>query len=259
MKLDRAWLRRYRRVFGWRGLLYYLTAEMLGRRGEVALSLPDHAAPIYLRLGTSDVGFCDQIFRRGAYDLSLTRAPQVIVDAGANIGLASRFFAARYPQARILALEPAAVNYAQLCRNVAGVPAITPVRAALWNEAGEVDIINPTGRHGAFRTQRLGSAQGAAIERAPAVTVAGLLAAYDLPHIDLLKIDIEGAEREVFKDAADWIDRVGVIIIELHDRFQRGCALSCYAATQGFEVERHWGEHVCVARRGWLETGSAAW
>jgi FkbM family methyltransferase len=259
MKVDRAWLRRYRRVFGWRGLLYYLTAEMLGRRREVALKLPDHPAPIYVRLGTSDVGFYDQIVRRGAYDLPLTRPPQVIVDAGANIGLASRFFAARYPQARILALEPAAVNYAQLCKNVAGVSGITPLRAALWSEAGEVEMANPTGRHGAFRTQRPGLAQGTAIERAPAVTMSGLMASYALSHIDLLKVDIEGAEREVFADAVAWIDRVGVIIVELHDRFQRGCALSFYTATQGFEVERHMGEHVCVARCDWIETESAAY
>lgn len=259
MKLDRAWLRRYRRVFGWRGLPYYLVAETLGRRFEVALLLPDHHAPIYVRLGTSDVGFCDQILRRGAYDLPLTRSPQVIVDAGANIGLASRFFAARYPQARILALEPASANCEQLCKNVAGVSGITPVRAALWRAPGEVDIFNPTGRHGAFRTQRGASVRGAAIERAPAVTVSGLMASYDLPQIDLLKVDIEGAEREVFADAADWIDRVGVIIIELHDRFQRGCALSFYTATQGFEVEQHRGEHVCVARRNWMDMGSVAW
>jgi len=258
MKLDRAWLGRYRRVFGWRGLPYFLAAEMLGRRSEVALRLPDHAAPIRLRLGTSDVGFCDQVFRRGAYDLRLARSPQVIVDAGANIGLASRFFAARYPQARILALEPAAVNYAQLCKNVGGMSGITPIRAAVWREAGEVDIFNPTGRHGAFRVQQSDSKQGAARERAPSVTMSGLLAAYDLPYIDLLKVDIEGAERELFADAADWLDRVGVIVIELHDRFQRGCALSFYAATQGFEVERHRGEHVYVARRDWLETESAA-
>jgi FkbM family methyltransferase len=252
MKVDRAWLRRYRRVFGWRGLPYYLAAEVLGRRAEVTLTLPDHPAPIFLRLGTADVGFCDQIFRRGAYDLPLARSPQVIVDAGANIGLASRFFAARYPQARILALEPAGANYGQLCKNVAALPRITPVRAALWSEAGAVEIFNPTGRHGAFRTRRDVSAPGAGIEHAPAVTVPGLMAAYDLPQIDLLKVDIEGAEREVFADAEGWIGRVGVIVIELHDRFQRGCALNFYAATQGFEVERHIGEHVWVARRDWM-------
>lgn len=253
MRVDRACLRRYRRVLGWRGLPCYLAAEILGWRSEIALHLPDQAFPVSLRLGTSDIGFCDQIFRRGEYDLPLARPPRVIVDVGANIGLASRFFAARYPQARILALEPATVNYAQLCKNVAGIPGITPVHAALWSEAGEVELHNPIGRHGTFRTQWSGSIQGSAIERTPAVTVADLLASYTVPHIDLLKIDIEGAEREVFADAADWIDRVSVIVIELHDRFRRGCALSFYLATQGFDIEYHKGEHVCVARRGWIE------
>ena len=88
MKIDRAWLRRYRRVFGWRGVPYYLGAEVFGRRAEVALTPPGHSAPIYLRLGTSDVGFYDEIVRRSAYDLPLALTPHVIVDAGANIGLA---------------------------------------------------------------------------------------------------------------------------------------------------------------------------
>lgn len=252
MKVDRAWLRRYRRVFGWRGVPYYLAAEVYGRSAEVALTPPDHAAPIFLRLGTSDVGFYDEIFLRGAYDLPLAQSPQVIVDAGANIGLASRFFTARYPQARILALEPASANYGQLCKNAATLPRITTLRAALWNQAGAVEVFNPTGRHGAYRTQRETSAPGAGVERAPAVTVPGLMAAYDLPQIDLLKVDIEGAERKVFADAANWIDSVGVIVIELHDRFQRGCALNFYAAAQGFEIERHQGELVWVARRDWV-------
>ena len=79
------------------------------------------------------------------------------------------------------------------------------------------------------------------------------MAGVNLDFVDLLKVDIEGAEREVFASPAAWIERVGVIIIELHDRFVRGCALNFYTATRGFACEWHAGEHVIVARRGLME------
>jgi hypothetical protein len=78
----------------------------------------------------------------------------------------------------------------------------------------------------------------------------------------VLKVDIEGAEREVFADPSAWIDRVGVIIVELHDRFRTGCSRAFYRATGGFDVE--WSPRdrsVAVARNGLLlnaPPGSAA-
>jgi hypothetical protein len=49
-------------------------------------------------------------------------------------------------------------------------------------------------------------------------------------HIDILKLDIEGAERELFNLGAEaWLGAVGQIIIELHDRFVPGCAFAFYA------------------------------
>ena len=246
-------MRRYRRVFGRRGLVYFWYGEILGRQAEVTVTQPGNHAPIYLRLGTSDIGFYDEIFVRRVYDLSSAQSPQMIVDAGANIGLAGRYFAGQYPQARILAIEPARANFGQLCKNVAGYPQITPIQAALWDTIGKIDLSNPFGRHGTFRTWNVASSPTPVLERVPAVTIPDLLATYNLERIDLLKIDIEGAEVELFSNAANWIDRVGVIVIELHDRFRRGCALNFYSATQSFDREWHRGELTFVARAGTVD------
>jgi len=37
-----------------------------------------------------------------------------------------------------------------------------------------------------------------------------------LDRIDLLKIDVEGAEEEIFAEEADWLSKVGVVLAELH-------------------------------------------
>jgi len=81
------------------------------------------------------------------------------------------------------------------------------------------------------------------------VTIPGLMSQYGLTRIDLLKLDIEGAEKELFAAASDWIDKVDAIAIELHDRFKRGCSQAFYNATASFPYEVHKGELVFLFRR----------
>lgn len=50
-----------------------------------------------------------------------------------------------------------------------------------------------------------------------------LLATVDESLDTIVKIDIEGAERQVFTTHTDWLERVGVVILELHDHIVAGC------------------------------------
>jgi hypothetical protein len=61
-----------------------------------------------------------------------------------------------------------------------------------------------------------------------------LIAETGIECIDLLKMDIEGAEREVF-ESGEWISRVGAIAIELHDHIKPGCRLAVEALTKGWK------------------------
>ena len=79
---------------------------------------------------------------------------------------------------------------------------------------------------------------------------------HSIDYIDLLKVDIEGAEREVFESSRGWIDRVGAIVVELHDRFKVGCTDSVDAATRAFEVRHKRGELTFLRRLQDLETAS---
>jgi hypothetical protein len=71
-----------------------------------------------------------------------------------------------------------------------------------------------------------------------------------IEHIDILKIDIEGAEREVLRDPSAWIGNVDTLIVELHERLKLGCNRSFYNATNGFDDEWIQGENVYVTRSG---------
>jgi FkbM family methyltransferase len=229
--------------------IFYTNLFLPGR--EVMVRAPGFPAPIALRSRSSDFTIFGEVFTGQHFSLRLTSPAPVIIDAGANIGLASIYFANRYPQATILALEPEQGNFIQLCKNTTAYPQVQPIQCALWNEATELILSGGVGHEAGYRTWVSPPPASIATHRmVKTVTIPQLMEQRHLETIDLLKIDIEGAEKEIFAACGEWIDRVGVIIIELHDFFRRGCALSFYTATQGFELEFHkWG-HVIVARSG---------
>lgn len=72
--------------------------------------------------------------------------------------------------------------------------------------------------------------------------------------IDILKLDIKGAEAALFSASSNlaWLQSVNVIIIELRDRFERGPSRNFWAAVSDFPEEAVVGENICVARAGWL-------
>lgn len=212
---------------------------------------------VYLRLNTTDFSIYDQMFKHLEYDIPILASPRIIVDAGANIGLSALYFANRFPEALIYAIEPDASNFDLMCRNIAKHDRIIPIHAALWFENTELDLFcPPPGRAG---TQKDGfqtlpaSASGATTTRVRAISLSTIMEDYELDHINLLKIDIEGSERELFQHAGDWIERVEVIICELHDRLRAGCSRNFYAATSDFALEMHKGENVIVGRAGTLD------
>ena len=125
---------------------------------QVKHELEDHS--FILRNQTSDVETFRQVFIHKEYDFVLEKPPQLIVDAGANIGLASLYFASKYPDAKIIAIEPEASNYELLQRNVEPYTNIIALQSALWHEDGKVLISDSGGGHWAFVTRDIG-AEGA--------------------------------------------------------------------------------------------------
>ena len=75
-----------------------------------------------------------------------------------------------------------------------------------------------------------------------------LMADFQIDYIDLLKVDIEGAEKEVFERSGTWISSVGIIAVELHDWFRSGCSQAVHLAARDFKVEWQKGEITYLAR-----------
>lgn len=250
---------RYLQWFGLRQGLRIAWATWFAPAGEVSVQTGGARTPLYLRLRTSDFRIYGQVMARAEYALPLRCPPRVIIDAGANIGLTAVYFANRYPTARILAIEPEATNFNLLCKNTAAYPQILPIRAALWETPMVLSLVGQPGMYGAVRARLPGqSAPGHELGQVQALTMPQLLADYQIDFVDLLKMDIEGAEKGIFAASAAWIEQAGVIIAEMHDRFDPGCTLSFNAATRSFPLEWRTGEHIVVARREFVRDESVA-
>jgi FkbM family methyltransferase len=197
----------------------------------VELSIP--GAKILVRTGTHDIDIFEQIFLMRDCAAPSTIHPGLIIDGGAHIGCSAIWFALAFPNARIIAVEPDKNNYNLLKRNVSAFKNITCVHGAIWGVSGPVAIANPDQDPWGFTVQSdTDTPQASAIM---GITIGDLLASSGENRIGLLKLDIEGAERQVFASRYEsWLSATDAIMIELHDRYQPGCTESFFAAVNRF-------------------------
>jgi len=187
--------------------------------------------PLFLRLATSDAEVYRDIFLRQEYHFPTSFSPRTVVDVGANCGMTSVFYANLYPEATIVAIEPETSNYEALVKNTCAYPNIIPIHGALWSTDGEVELFPPWpywkrwGKWG-FRVRKGNGCR--------AVTLTTLMREVGIEAVDILKIDVEGAEREIFSNC-DWIDKVKLLAIELHDREYPGCSEAVDAAVKRYQ------------------------
>jgi FkbM family methyltransferase len=207
---------------------------------------------VRLRVGRreSDVRTFRRVLTDRGYQFPLAPDPRWIVDAGANIGLATLWFADSYPGATIVAIEPDEENVALLRHNVRGLDNVVVVEGALTSNVGTAQLIDPGEGPWGFRVEPGDEprADGRFVGTVEALTVESLIERFGIDRIDLLKVDIEGSEREVFEECAGWITRVDTIAIELHDRFRVGCSRVFFRAVEAFADER-WADDTCFVRR----------
>lgn len=222
------------RQLGWRSAAEYILRERLLRlvtpSGDSSgyrtyqLSVPDNRIPLICRLRSSDRYAFGQVFIHQQYACPKPfRSPKYIVDCGANVGYTSVYFLQRFPEAKVVAIEPDRRNYEVLVKNLApyGSRAV-PMLAAVWSHQGGM-ILQPSfaGRGSEWSSQVREAGPGETFD-VEAVDIAWLLDHSPDGYIDILKIDIEGAEEEVFAQGYErWLDRTGMILIELHGERSR--------------------------------------
>ena len=183
------------------------------------------------------------------YDYLSLSSPKTIIDAGANIGTSSIFFARKYPGAHILAAEPKISNFELLKKNTQNYHNIVPIKAALWSKNCTRTIQNRFTGHWGHTVSETENRTESTGQKVNCVTVVSLMEEHGIESIDLLKMDIEGGEKDVLENSQVWIDSVDTMTVELYDRICMGCDRAFYLATEDFvKFEKH-GEKVTAYRR----------
>lgn len=162
----------------------------------------------------------EEIFIGNEYLVKLPRRDPVIVDCGANIGCATLYFKLHYPDARILAFEPNPFCFEMLKKNVEvnGLKNVSLVQAACASAPGTTTFhVNPG-------FSPMSSAVGNRDQKQKTVPIEVRLVKLSesiTEDVDLLKLDIEGGEWEVFADlvASGKMTRIHRMAIEYHHRF----------------------------------------
>lgn len=157
------------------------------------------------------------------YWFASSREDPLIVDGGANIGLATYYFKHLYPKAQVLAFEPDPELAGIFRRNAEynHWEGVTLYPCALSNLEGEaVFYRQPADLAGSLERRNFEGVNETLIREVHVPTVR--LGKYLQQHVDYLKLDIEGIETKVMEDIEDLLKNVEHVFIEFHDGAMKG-------------------------------------
>lgn len=210
------------------------------RRDTLKLCVPGIASPIYLRGSDLPIFWQILIMRENCFDafpqsvhvrrdydrLAAKGCAPVILDCGGHIGLSAVWFATNFPKAIICTVEPNAENFVLLKKNTCAYSNIFSVNGGIWSRSCWLTILNPESGSASYRVKESGR-QGDSDHPADlrAYTIDEILLKTPGSRLLLAKIDIEGAESELFKSASA-LTFSSMLIIELHDWLMPGLGTS---------------------------------
>jgi FkbM family methyltransferase len=218
-------------------LQYHAAADEATDEGFIEVSLVGVPRPILVRNGrrrgeVDDRETIWELFFDDHYTSPMWRSNQRVLDLGANIGMLPIWLQANGMRPSVyVGVEPDPVTASLLRQQVARLPFEHPphiVQAAVGDADREVRFVT----QGNSMSHRVGDDGDLSVRMRP---VGDLLDEADLDEVDIMKLDVEGGEREVVADAGRWASRVAAIACELHDGMD-GAWLNQHLRPHGYRV-----------------------
>jgi FkbM family methyltransferase len=190
--------------------------------------------PIHIRKNSMDLWVLRQVFRTKQYELgNFPQAGRInkryqqildqgkvplIIDAGANNGCSALWFATKFPNSHVVAIEPDHENF-KLCRlNTEKKSNITVIEAAIGGSSGFVTLHNPKQMSWSVQTTRGSTGNGGTENKIEVRTINDIVHSFGSTYeLFVTKIDIEGFEQDLFSENTGWLESPIAVIIELHD------------------------------------------
>lgn len=136
----------------------------------------------------------------------------LIIDCGANIGISPKYFAEEFPSSKIIAIEPDSENVKIMEINCKDKENIIIEECSVGSINGFSKIINKGDDFNRYRTKRINEKNGLKV-----ITINQIYSDYSQLVPFIVKIDIEGFEKDLFKSNTEWVRKTPLIIIEMHD------------------------------------------
>lgn len=191
---------------------------LVSRDCEIPVWAKNLQHKFFIRPLSSDISALSQIFIGDEFGSMPIETPHYCLDLGANIGCTSIYFLNRWPDSRVIAVEADPVNFQLLVKNLRpyGNRAL-PVLGAVSDFNGHVSIErSPLGHWASQITSVIDSNQPII----PAFTLDRILAWCPPASVDLIKMDIEGAETRVIAWMINNLEhcRGSTLAVELHNQ-----------------------------------------
>jgi len=188
--------------------------------------------PFSMRDNAYDFATFEEVVLRETYKVPIDFTPRNIIDGGGNIGLTAAYFATRFPEASIITLEPDLENFSLLQKNTSLYKNIIALNSGIWWRSADL-IVKDTGMgNNGFVVEEVEMKTTGSV---PALSITDIMLQQGWNHIDLLKLDVEGSEKEIFSSGyQNWLPKTRVLIVEVHDRMKKGCSKSLLNAVNAF-------------------------
>jgi len=148
--------------------------------------------------------------------------PKIVIDIGANIGLVALLMARA--GAEVYAFEPELYNYETLCHNVeinGYQDKIHCIKEGVGNREMTKLYVNPVASGATSFYMGNGGLEVDKYQIVSSVTIRDVFDKYKIEHCDLLKLDCEGAEKDIINDFDDDLaSKVDQISVEIHDKVE---------------------------------------
>ncbi len=186
-----------------------------------SLTLKKSGYTVFLRNGsTVDRDVFRYVFHNRFHRSPIELASQpIILDLGANIGLSAVELKLTHPDARIFAVEMDEENFTLACQNTANLKEVEVINRAVWFEK-QVMKYSKSGDEDAYQLKenpQVNSDNNNSMVSVETIDINSIIDILDSPLVDYVKLDIEGAEKEVLTRNNSWIGKIGCINAEIHD------------------------------------------
>lgn len=201
---------------------YLYERSIKPKNSIIHVTVPGLSHKVLLRNKTYDIHIFFQIFVQEDLKFDYGDSVSTIMDCGANIGLATLYYIKKFPDSRIISVEPEENNYKMLLANTQHYPNVRPLQNGIYGEDCDLEILDTGEGEASYRTVA-SEGCGKVLNHISCKTIDHLMKDFRVSRIDILKMDIEGSERScLLSPHIEWLHKTRFFLVEIHERIWPG-------------------------------------